>query len=222
MATKLTNEVEGNSQIVKNLDGWKFPKISVDQLYKRNIFKIFPTYVVRDFEKTISLKALNQDVSTKLLSRDVLKGFIKRQHRFMHLGLVQIAVKPLIRDGLGGPIVVCLRDARISNFENSLLALVESNLSQGPLYFNCFPSFSVSLNDASSLEALTLCVKTGGVPLALTYRVVCKAMENLSSDALKGPILGDTTYFQLDTGIQTIIKWDEVQIPESWTCTSDP
>ncbi|XP_021768241.1 uncharacterized protein LOC110732592 [Chenopodium quinoa] len=221
MTTKHANEEEG-SQIKKNLDGWKFPKIPIDQVYKKKVFRIFPSYAVRDYEQTITLKAANQNVSAKLLTRDFLKGFIKKQHNFMHLGLVQISIKPLMRDGLEAPIIVCVRDARHSSFKNSLLALVEANLSQGPIYFNCFPSFSVSLADASSLDVLTVNVKSGGIPLALTYRVVCKAMTDLSSEALKQPVLGETTYFLPGSETGSTTNWDKVLVSQSWTCEPEP
>uniref|UniRef100_A0A803LTT9 Uncharacterized protein n=1 Tax=Chenopodium quinoa TaxID=63459 RepID=A0A803LTT9_CHEQI len=92
MASNLANEGEGSSRFKRNLDGWKFPKIPIDQVYKKRMFRIFPSYAVTDYEKIITLK-----------------------HKFLHLGLVQIAIKPLLRDGIGAPVVVCLRDARHLN-----------------------------------------------------------------------------------------------------------
>ncbi|KAL2901246.1 polyprotein, partial [Bienertia sinuspersici] len=152
MATKVANTEEGSSQIKKNLYDWKYPKIPIDQVYKKKVLRISPSYAVKDFEDTITVNSNDKSVS-------------------------------------GAPIVVSLRDARHLNFHDSLLALVKANLSEGPFYFDCFPSFSVSLDDASLLEVLTLDVKTGGVPLALTYRVVCKAMVDLRPEALKEPVL---------------------------------
>lgn len=222
MATKLANEAEGSSQVKKNLDNWKFRKIPVNQVYKQNLFRIFPSYAVNDYEETITLNANEQNVSINLFTRDFIKGFIKKQHKFLHLGLVQIAIKPLLRDGLGAPIVVALRDARLLNFKNSLLAFVESNLSQGPFYFDCFPSYSVSLDDPSSMKVLTLYVMTSGIPLALTYRLVCKATVDLSSGALKEPVLGETTYIQPSTGTRITTKWNELQVPESWVLKEEP
>uniref|UniRef100_A0A803L650 Uncharacterized protein n=1 Tax=Chenopodium quinoa TaxID=63459 RepID=A0A803L650_CHEQI len=186
------------------------------------MFRIFPSYAVKDHEETITLKAANQNVSLKLISSEFLEGFRKPQHRYLHLGLFQISIKPLMRDGLEAPIIVSLRDARHSNFHNSLLALAEANLSQGPIYFNCFPSFSVSLADAATFEVLTLNVMTGGIPVALTYRVVCKAMPDLSSEALKEPVFGKTTYFLPGARTRSTTKWDEVQVPESWTRKPEP
>lgn len=206
----------------KNLDNWKFPKIPVDQIYKKRALRIFPSYAIKDFKQTITLKSTNQDISFQLLNKSFLEGFVKKQHKFLHLGLVQLSIKSLMRDGLGAPIIVCLRDGRHLDFNNSLLAIVESNLSEGPFYFNCFPSFSVSLVDTSTLKALTLNVKTGGVPLALTYRVVCKAMVGLSSKALEEPAIGETMFFRASSRAPNIIKWEDIQVPESWTHQEEP
>lgn len=80
MATKLTNEGEGSFEIETNHNGWKFPKIPVDQVYDKNndvlgssevfkgpsfwskdknMFNIFPSYPLKEFEKTITLKVNN-------------------------------------------------------------------------------------------------------------------------------------------------------------------
>ncbi|XP_021852165.1 uncharacterized protein [Spinacia oleracea] len=215
MASKLAKEEEGSSKSKKRLEDWKFPKIPVNQVYKKKMFRIFSSYAVKEFETTVTLKSNEKNVSVKLLSERFRNGFIKKKHMYMHLGLVQIAIKPLQRDGLEAPIVISLRDYRQPDFQSSLLALLETDLSQGSFYFNCFPSFSVSLNDSSSFNALFLNFVTGGIPLALTYRLVCKVMPDLCSGALKDPVLGETVYFHPAT--QGTTKWDEVQVPECWT-----
>ncbi|KNA17889.1 hypothetical protein SOVF_075820 [Spinacia oleracea] len=217
MASKLAKEEEGSSKTKKRVDDWKFPKIPVNQVYKKKMFRIFTSYAVREVENTVTLREHEQNVTIHLLSERFLKGFIKKKHRYMHLGLVQIAIKPLQRDGLKAPIVICLRDSRQREFHNSLLSLVETDLSQGPFYFNCFPSFSFSLTDTYFSNVLILKVATGRIPLALTYRWVCKVMPDLCSGALKEPVLGETGYFHPTTGTQGTSKWDEVQVPECWT-----
>ncbi|XP_056689414.1 uncharacterized protein [Spinacia oleracea] len=173
MASKLAKEEEGSSKTKKRVDDWKFPKIPVNQVYKKKMFRIFTSYAVREVENTVTLREHEQNVTIHLLSERFLKGFIKKKHRYMHLGLVQIAIKPLQRDGLKAPIVICLRDSRQ--------------------------------------------LATGRIPLALTYRWVCKVMPDLCSGALKEPVLGETGYFHPTTGTQGTSKWDEVQVPECWT-----
>ena len=63
-----------------------------------------------------------------------------------------------------------------------------------------------------------------GIPLEFTYRIVCKAMVDLSSEALNEPVLGETTYFQLATGVSCTTKWDEfdLHISESSTANEVP
>ena len=40
--------------------------------------------------------------------------------------------------------------------------MVESSLYQGPIYFNCYPNFSVSLIDETILQTLELDIETSG------------------------------------------------------------
>lgn len=226
--SRLVANQEGSSsstKMKKILDSWKFPKIPIDQVYKKKTFPLFPSYAIKDFEETITFKSSNEDVTCRLLTKTYMDGFVTKQHEFLHLGLVQIAIKSLMRDGLEAPITVCLRDGRHRDFNNSLLAIVETDLSKGPFYFNCFPSFSVSSKDATTSKALTLQVKSGGVPLALTYRIVCKATVNLSSKALElGPTLGETSYFHMNLGSSNkyMTKWDDVKVPEGWIHPEEP
>ena len=50
--------------------------------------------------------------------------------------------------------------ARLLNVDDSLLRVLECNLAQGPVYFNCYPNFSVEIEDPNILDTLTLNVKT--------------------------------------------------------------
>ena len=59
-----------------------------------------------------------------------------------------------------------LRDARNLNFNNSLLAVLNSNLESGPVYFDCYPNFTVGLHDPKILYALTINLKASN----LTYQ----------------------------------------------------
>ena len=71
---------------------------------------------------------------------------------------------------------------------------MESSLHNGQVHFNCFPDFTISLNDPHLLKALTLNIKIAGEitqmlegsqPLALIYRIHYKTMKtNLNYHAL--------------------------------------
>jgi hypothetical protein len=90
-------------------------------------------------------------------------------------------------------VLLCLRDARHNDYNTSILGMVESSLHRGPIHFDCFPDFTISLSDPQILKALTLNIKTAGYdmlegsqPLALIYRFYYKCMKtNLNVNALK-------------------------------------
>ena len=41
--------------------------------------------------------------------------------------------------------------------------MIDSNLENGPIYFNCYPSFFMNINDPSFLSSLTLNSKTKNI-----------------------------------------------------------
>ena len=62
----------------------------------------------------------------------------------------------MFRSGLDTSILAILRDKRHNDFLNSLLGIIESNLANNPIYFNCFPNFMISLDDPQILKSLSL------------------------------------------------------------------
>jgi hypothetical protein len=73
--------------------------------------------------------------------------FIKRHrregHNFIHIGLIQVAIKPLTRRGLKASVMLGLRDARFIDWQDSLLGVIEATMHDGPVYFDCFPDFAL-------------------------------------------------------------------------------
>ena len=111
--------------------------------------KIFKTdYHVKTIEQVYGI---NKEFETcYLLYSPTIKAHKKQGHNFLHIGLVQVGVKPLIREGLNGSILMTLRDTRHIRFNDSLLGTTETSLSDGPVHFNCFPNFTVHLHDPMS------------------------------------------------------------------------
>ena len=102
------------------------------------------------------------------------------------------------------PEVVCLRDARSTRFTNSVHSMINSNLANGPVYFNCFPNFSMNINDPSILSSLTLNIKTKNMnfveeaqTIATIYRIYYKVMTTqLNSRAICQSVKDETLLLQ--------------------------
>ncbi|QHO15895.1 polyprotein [Arachis hypogaea] len=152
-----------------------------------------------------------------------------RHYRYLHIGCVQVAVKPLIREGLNVSILMCLRDIRHNDFQDFLIGTVETSLGHGPIYFNCSPNKTVSLLDLNILDSLFLNIriyglnmKEGSIPTALIYRIQYKVMNICNSRVLLKSQDREITLFVTDMTkanvmIPRLIRWDEIDLPQSWS-----
>lgn len=99
-------------------------------------------------------------INIELLSKTSLEKHKAKGFQYIHIGLVQVGLNPLARDGLNTSILVALRDRRFRIFQDSLLGTIESSLCKGPISFDCYPNFTVSLSDANLLKSLVLQIQT--------------------------------------------------------------
>ena len=113
-----------------------------------------------------------------------MKEFRNKGFRFIHLGLIQVGIKPLTRRGINASVLLRLLDARFTNEDQARLGMVEANVAHGPIWFNANPDLTISLDDGAPEKALTLRIKTSGYhmiegsrPLALIYRIYYKLLK---------------------------------------------
>ncbi|KAA0041638.1 uncharacterized protein E5676_scaffold242G00060 [Cucumis melo var. makuwa] len=117
---------------------------------------------------------------------------VNEKFKYLHIGCVQVALKPLFREGSDVSVYLALRNKRHLRFTPSFLGIVQSNLGQGPVYFYCRPGLTVSLQDKNIMDALSLDVhfqglelKDESLPFAVSYHIYFKLMHtNLSPKAL--------------------------------------
>ena len=117
-------------------------------------------------KKVEQVYGLNGEYETcYFFTSSTTKAHKKKGFNFLHVGLVQVGIKPLVREGLNSSVCIALRDMRHLNFDDSLLGVVQSDLSSGLVHFDCFPNFTVSLHDPHVLIAPTLNIKTFGTSM---------------------------------------------------------
>ncbi|PIN17624.1 hypothetical protein CDL12_09714 [Handroanthus impetiginosus] len=147
--------------------------------------------------------------------------------------MIHVGLKPLTRLGLNTSALIIIRDRRNNQFEDSLLGIVESSLCDGPIYFKCFPNFTVSLTDPNILHSFILNIKAEGFDVkkgtpnvALVYRLCYKVMNTVVPNIRKNPELiqkrkGETTLFITDLEksnmlVLRTISWEQVKLREVW------
>ena len=160
---KIVNSEEYSMQdIDRNLlewNKWNIPTERTDKIYRQTSFSklsFLTDYTIKTIERTYSL--FNEYETIQLFSIDSINRH-REKYAFLHVGLVQVAVKPLTRKALNASVLLCLRGDRHLRFNDSLLGMMETSLHKGPVYFNCFPNFALSLSSRNIMDALTLNIK---------------------------------------------------------------
>ncbi len=148
------------------------------------------------------------------------------KYDILHMGLVQVAIKPLTRNGLNNSVLVCLRDCRFRNFNPSRLAVAEFSLNNGPVYFNCYPSYQVSLKNDPATLFLNLKINglnQGSRDIAVVYKVYYKLMADFVDPKERRSLsVGNTTFIETNlvsnmVPVRKTTDWDSVEIPERWS-----
>ena len=117
-----------NVSLDKNWQSWNLPLVSQNKIYKKTTFSnisFLSNYTIKTLERTYSLKQSFETL--QLLNSDDIDKNIKN-FSFIHFGLVQVAVKPLTRQGLNTSVLLCLRDGRFKIYKDVLLGMIESSL----------------------------------------------------------------------------------------------
>ena len=119
--TVVNSEEINYPKIQNDLDDWKLPKVSNQEIYKKGTFKVFTNYTIRTLEQSVSLEQDDQVI--RLLESKSIERH-KRDYNFIHFGMIQVTAKPLKRIGLNTSIVMCLRDNRHLDYRDFIIGVV--------------------------------------------------------------------------------------------------
>ncbi|KAH9658252.1 hypothetical protein KPL70_023414 [Citrus sinensis] len=212
----------------KAIDCWELPKISKEKIYKTKKLDFLKNdYIIKTEERDITLS--NPFETIQLFSEHSLKKLKEKNFNYVHIGLIQVGIKPLTKEGLDTSILAVLRDGRFISFDDSLLSSIESSLCKGPISFDCYPNITISLKDKNILKSMILQIKThnynmieGSIPVALIFKISYKAMITAFSTQHKfqskrdETLLLQTDLSRANTVIPKPIQWKDVHLPEEW------
>lgn len=144
----------------KQLSQWiqaLIPELNLKEIYKIITYDYHSKKIIHivEFAKFIC----NKHGTINLLDRKLLENHHKEGYHYIHLGLIQIAIKPLHKLGLNTPILLVLCDIRIKYFHNLTIVIVEFNINVGPVCFNCHPNYSMNLSDEFTKNSLVIYVQ---------------------------------------------------------------
>ncbi|KAL4615580.1 hypothetical protein ACB092_07G136400 [Castanea dentata] len=210
---------------------WNIPKVSTKSVYDVNWTEksIFSEYRARTIEQTFSISKTHEKCC--LFSKKNINEFLSKKNlKYLHIGLVQVAVKPLTRKGIDASVLMCLRDARFKKFNDSILGMITASLYDGPVYFDCYPDLALALDDPNIIKALTLNILTSGYdmddgsrPFTLIYRIFYRLLDSQLTPRSRGrDPAGKTMLIQCsipDAKIQVpkMIQWQDITLSKEWS-----
>ena len=226
----------GSSRSIKNaeliastqnsqLNNWTIPSIAFKAIYKTGMFNFISQDNIKTAEQDISLD--NHEQTLKLLSLKDVDRYLQK-YKYLHIGCIQVAFKPLTLHGLNASILAYLRDARCLDFIPSLMGIIQTSLCHGPVYFDVYPNLTLSLTDRNLFDAVTLKVQTQGYnymqgsdTISVSYRIYFKVMNTLCPKAILRSDPGKTVVIESNSlttnvAVPRLITWEEVDFPDEW------
>lgn len=124
LGPKLTKELVF-SNLDHKLNKWNISKINPTKVYDRGLFDFKQSYIIKTYENNIRLSETNESIT--LLTNKIIDE-IKNEFNYIHIGLAQIANKPLTKESLNSSLLACLNDKCHNKFQDFLLGIIESIL----------------------------------------------------------------------------------------------
>ncbi|PIA28366.1 hypothetical protein AQUCO_07100032v1 [Aquilegia coerulea] len=204
---------------------WDMPKIEPKRIYNIGSFDYKVAMSIKTVEHTMPINENKKSIPL-ITEQDIIR--YRQNYHYIHIGLIQIAVKPLHLKGIDCCFLLALRDARCVNYQKSLMGIMESTTSNGPVYCNIYPNLELSLSDDNIMQNVMMDLDTKGYEflsgsevLNIAYRIQFKVMNTLSPNAKLISNKGNTTIIETNLGksnmaCNKIIPWDQISYPENW------
>jgi hypothetical protein len=138
---------------------WKLPQINPAKVYK-DLTPFHLTAVTRVFvkESTSTIEQNSNEVQTiSLLNpEEIRKAAKNHKTNFVHFGCLRIGINALVHKGINAYALCIVRDLTHNKFTDSIIGGIVAPLSNGPVYFDCYPNFAVSATDETLGDILKL------------------------------------------------------------------
>ena len=92
---------------IPDFQKWNIPKVNTKSIYKTSWAKntIFSQYRVINVEQTFSISKTHEKCC--LFSKRNINDFLAKKFSYLHIGLVQVDVKPLTRKCINAFVLIC-------------------------------------------------------------------------------------------------------------------
>jgi hypothetical protein len=145
---------------------WSMPEIEPSKIYDLPMFKFRATTLIRYCSINVPL-SLGQNVyQIPIIKQEDIDWGLEHGYKYVHLGLLQFGINPLIRPGLDTSALCCVLDSRHNQFNDALIGGFQAPLHNGPVWSSVLPRFQVSLTDPFIYSLLQAYIQLSGFDMA--------------------------------------------------------
>lgn len=140
-----------------------------------------------------------------------------------------MGINGLVHKGINAFVLCILRDLTHNKFTDSIIGGIVAPLSNGPVYFDCFPNFSVSVTDETLADILKLQILTTGFDMkgkrqniAILAKGCFRYTNTMYPAILHAPSRDSmtSTLVMTDAINQKVehntIRWEALEFPIDW------
>lgn len=225
---------EANMEIVEENPQatWKLPAINPSHVYKNlNMFHLqaITRIFVKESVSTIQKNSNEVQTISLLDPKEIQKEAKKHGTKFVHFGCICIGINALVHKGINAYVLCIIRDLTHEKFTDSIIGGIVAPLSNGPVYFDCYPNFTVSAFDETLGDILKLQILTIGFHMKAKRRNIailakgCFRYTNTMYPAVLHAPSKDSmasTLVLTDALNQKVehntIRWEELTFPSDW------
>jgi hypothetical protein len=211
---------------------WKLPAIEPGKIYKdlsafhlKAITRVF----VKESISTIQQNSNEVQTISLLKPEEIRKTAKKHDCKFIHFGCIRVGINALVHKGINAYVLCILRDMTHDKFTDSIIRGIVAPLSNGPVYFDCYPNFVVSVTDETLGDILKLQILTSSFQMKkkrqniailakgcfrYTNTMYPAVLHAPSKDSLASTlVLTDALNQKVE---HSTIKWEDLKFPEEW------
>lgn len=164
-ASRTLNSAELTYEEFQPSARWALPDITPSEVYcDLAPFHLIAASRISIKESVSQVQENSESIQTiPLLNPQALQAEAKKlKTNYLHLGCIRVGINPLVHKGLKTFVLATVRDLTHNRYTDSIIGGIVASLSDGPVYFDCFPNFSIYVFDETIKDILQLQIHTTG------------------------------------------------------------
>lgn len=206
---------------------WRMPEIEPSKIYDLPMFKFKASTLFRYCSYNVPLSLGQSVYQIPLIQQSDIDWGLEHGFKYVHLGLIQFGINPLIRPGLNTSILSCVIDSHHNKFSGTLISGFQAPLHNGPIWSSALPRFQVSLTDPYISSLLQAYVQFSGFDIvessdiAQLHTTTCLRFVSTTMSALNPKLVQRATNESMVVGLGNVtpltLGFTKLIVPEEWS-----